>query len=109
MAIAFNWEITQLECYPEQDGMSDVVFKIGWSRHATDGAYSACQSGSQLVTLDPEGPFTPYANLTFEQVCGWLEGAMNKLQFDAMNAALTKEIENQIIPPVVAQPLPWRA
>jgi hypothetical protein len=48
--------------------------------------------------------FTPYADLTFEQVCGWLEDG---LDVEATDASLATQIENLINPPVVSLPLPW--
>lgn len=38
MANTYSWVISQLECYPEYDGHTDVVFTVHWRRQATDGA-----------------------------------------------------------------------
>lgn len=108
MSNTYTWVISQLECYPEVDGNADVVFVIHWRRQATDGnGHSGDIYGSQSVTLDAEAPFTPYADLTFDQVVGWLEDAMGEEQLAAQIAALDMQIENQINPPVVTPPLPW--
>jgi len=109
MANEYQWQISQLECYPQQDDHTDVVFVVHWRRQATDGTYSADIYGAQSVTLAPEAPFTPYEDLTFEQVVGWLEDAMGEETLAAQVAALDKQIENQINPPVVVLPLPWSA
>jgi hypothetical protein len=107
MANTYTWVIAQLDCYPQQDDHTDVVFIVHWRRQATDGTYSADIYGAQSVTLDPEAPFTPYEDLTFDQVVGWLEDAMGEETLAAQVAALDKQIENQINPPVVSPPLPW--
>ncbi len=107
MSNTYTWVISQLECYPEADGHEDVVFTCHWRRQATDGTHTADVYGSQGVTLDAGAPFTPYADLTFEQVCGWLEDAMGAERVTEMDAALDQQIENQINPPVVVLPLPW--
>jgi hypothetical protein len=83
------------------------VFTVHWRRQATDGTYTADIYGAQSVTLDPEAPFTPYEDLTFDQVVGWLEDAMGEETLAAQVAALDQQIENQINPPVVSPPLPW--
>jgi hypothetical protein len=107
MPNTYTWVISQLDCYPQQDDHTDVVFTVHWRRQATDGTYSADIYGSQSVTLDPEAPFTPYEDLTEAQVIGWLEDAMGEEVLAAQVAALDKQIEDQINPPVVVLPLPW--
>lgn len=108
MSNTYTWVISQLECYPEADGHQDVVFTVHWRRQATDGnGHNADIYGSQAVTLDPDAPFTPYADLTFDQVVGWLEDAMGEETLAAQIAALDKQIEDQKNPPVVRPALPW--
>ena len=99
----------QLDCYPEKDDKKDVVFVIHWRRAVTDGnGHNADIYGAQSVTLAPDAPFTPYADLTFDQVVGWLEGALGEETLAAQIVALDTQIENQINPPVVVLPLPWQ-
>ena len=109
MTITYKWVISSLDCYPQQDDHTDVVFTVHWRRQATDGTYSADIYGAQSVTLDPEAPFTPYEDLTFDQVVGWLEDAMGEEVLAAQVVALDKQIENQIDPPTISPPLPWIA
>ena len=107
MSNQYQWVISQLDCYPEADNHTDVVMTVHWRRQATDGTHSADIYGSQSVTLDAEAPFTPYADLTFDQVVGWLEDALGPETCAAQIVALDTQIENQINPPVVTPPLPW--
>jgi hypothetical protein len=109
MPNTYTWVISQLDCYPQQDDRTDVVFTVHWRRVATDGTHTADIYGSQSVTLDPEAPFTPYADLTQAQVIGWLEDAFGPETLEAQKAALDKQIEDQINPPVVRPALPWVA
>lgn len=107
MANTYSWVIVQLECYPEHEGHNDVVFTVHWRRQASDGTHMADVYGSQPVTLDPSAPFTPYDQLTQAQVEGWLVDAMGAERVAELDANLAKQIENQIVPPVVTPPLPW--
>jgi hypothetical protein len=107
MANTYTWVISQLDCYPQQDNHTDVVFTVHWRRQATDGTHMADIYGSQSVTLDAEAPFTPYADLTEAQVIGWLEEAFGAETLAAQEAALDKHISDQINPPIVRPPLPW--
>ncbi len=108
MPNTYSWVILQLDCYPDQESHADVVFNIHWRRQATDGEnHTSDVYGSQSLAFDPTALFTPYANLTFSQICGWLDGAMGADRVAELDAALDQQIANQISPPVVAPPLPW--
>jgi hypothetical protein len=78
-----------------------------WRLDGTDGEYTAGVYGTVGLTLDPEAPFTPYADLTEAQVIGWVQDALGTEQVDAYEANVAAQIEAQINPPVVTPPLPW--
>jgi len=96
--------VERMDCYPEQAGETDVVCTVYWRMNATDGEYSATAYGSCGITFVEGEPFTPYADLTFDQVWGWVA---EKVDMDAMKVSLDKQIEAQINPPIVSPPLPW--
>ena len=103
--INYLWTVSQLDCYPQVDNETDVVFQAHWQCNGTDGTYNGSVYSSTGVTLDADAPFTPYADLTQEQVLGWVwESGVDKA---ATEAAVAQQIENQINPPVVTPPLPW--
>jgi len=107
MSVTYNWIISQLNCYPEYEGETDVVFTAHWIMNGTDGEYAGSVYGSVGLTLDPEASFTPYADLTEEQVVGWVKGALGEEQVAAYEANVAQQIADQINPPVVTPPLPW--
>jgi len=109
MLITNTWAVVQMDCYPEYEGEADVVFAVHWRLDATDGTYSGSAYGSIGVSLDEGSNFTPYEDLTEEQVIGWVQDAMGEEQVDALEANLAKQIADQANPPVVAPPLPWAA
>jgi hypothetical protein len=109
MAIIYNWVISSMDEYPTTpDGLDDVVFVVNWRRNATevvgDKTYFADTYGQTYVPAPSPENFTPYPDLTFEQVCGWLEEILDVTVIDE---GLVSQIENQINPPVVSLPLPW--
>jgi hypothetical protein len=61
--------------------------------------YNTCQLPA------PEGTFTPYADLTQDQVLGWIWA--NGVDQQATEQAVQTNIDNQINPPIVTPPLPW--
>lgn len=110
MAIVYNWVISSMQEYPTTpDNLDDVVFVVNWRRSATeivgDKTYYTDVYGSLGVPAPDPDDFTPYPDLTFDQVCGWLEAGLDTA---ALDAGLTQQIENQINPPVISLPLPWQ-
>lgn len=103
----YTWVIEKMDCYPDRDGHTDVVFTVYWRLNAQDGEYSASGYGTVGLTYNPSSPFTPYADLTQAQVVGWVQAALGPDQVAQMEAALAANIAAQINPPVVSPPLPW--
>ena len=109
MAVTNTWSVVQMDAYPEADGETDVVFNVHWTLTGTEETYTGSVYGSQVVSLDPEAPFIPYADLTEAQVIGWVQDAMGAEQVAAYENNVAQQIANQINPPVVTPPLPWAA
>ena len=91
-----------------EDGMTDVVKSASWTRTASqevDGkTYSATFPGVTPFSAPDPAAFTPYAQITQDQVVGWIE---KKVNMSVIDANLTVALEAQINPPVVELPLPW--
>jgi hypothetical protein len=101
----YTWTVTQMDCYPQADGQADVVFTVHWTCAGTDGTYNASVYSTQAVTYTAGSTYTPYADLTQDQVLGWVwSSGVDKT---ATEVAVGQMIENQINPPVVTPPLPW--
>ena len=107
MTITNTWSVIQMDAYPEYEGEPDVVFTVHWTLSGTDGTYTGSSYGSVGITLTEGSTFTPYADLTLDQVLGWVW--TNGVDKDATEAAVAAQIEAQINPPVVTPPLPWSA
>ena len=99
-----TWTNTAMDCYPQIEGETDVVFTVHWTCSGVDGEYNASIYSTCGVPL-PSGSFTPYAELTQEQVLGWIWA--NGVDQASTEAAVQTQIENQINPPVVTPALPW--
>jgi hypothetical protein len=107
MAITNTWSVVSLDCYPELDGETDVVFTCHWVLSGTDGTYNGSVYGSVGVSIDPDAPFTPYADLTQAQVVSWVQDALGEEQVASYEANVAQQIADQQDPPVVTPPLPW--
>ena len=109
MANTYSWVIEAMDCVPQEDGKTDVVMTVHWRQNATDGTYNATVYGTVGLTYTARSPFTPYANLTQQQVIGWVQDALGAERCAEITANLDAQIANQVNPPVVTPPLPWAA
>ena len=106
------WLIERLLVKPTEGTLTDVVITADWRCNGTEitgsgdteKTYSGTCYGS-CSFAPPTGSFTPYEDLTQDQVLQWCyENGVDKT---AIEANVTTQIENQINPPVVVLPLPW--
>jgi hypothetical protein len=108
----FDWTITKLYIKPDQDGLSQVVYAVAWKCEGTDDKFSpsyvAFSEGDVSVpTADPSA-FTPYNQLTQEQIWGWIDGQIDKpeielnLQIRIDQLGTQRDINNALNPA-----LPW--
>ena len=104
MTTNFYWSIASMPAYPQAEDQVDVVFQVNWQCKAQDEQYSAVSIGSVPVTYTAGSPYTPYADLTQEQVWGWIDPSIDRPEIEANLQAM---IDAQKNPPVVTPPLPW--
>lgn len=124
MSNTYNWQVTNMECYPESQGQTDVVFKVYYYVEAfssetkpvtqpngeiTQNPYQATTASTQNFTYTAGDPYTPYDQLTNQIVVGWIQNALGTDGVQAIYDKLDADISNQINPQVVNPPLPWGA
>jgi len=102
-----TWTITALNCLPLADGVTNYAITAHWTCSGTDGTYtsSVYSTCSFPAPTGPTSQYTPYDDLTQDQVLGWVWA--NGVDKDATEAAVQQQLDNQINPPVVTPPLPW--
>ena len=99
-----TWNISQLDCVPQAPEGADYVVTAHWQCMGVDGVYSG-QVYSTTGFAVVEGAFTPYADLTQDQVLGWCWA--NGVDQTAVEASVQSQINSQINPTVIQPPLPW--
>ena len=95
----YLWTIQQMDRLTA-DGF---VVTVHYNVSATDGTYSANTYGTVGYQEQPGETYTPYADLTEQQVVGWVQTSLGK---DAVEASLQSQINAQINP-VQESGLPW--
>lgn len=113
--ITYEWKLTGIvKSTPSTLPVSDIVVAVRWVVTGTDeDGNSAVFNGStpfELSTVDPDN-FTPYNELTEEQVLGWVENYVKVVNpyWDHVQQQIDKKIEEskQTIQDVAADDLPW--
>ena len=93
-----TWTITQLD----RQISNGFVTTAHWTASAADGDYSA--STYSTSSWADGTPTTPYADLTQEEVLGWIW--TNGVDKEAVEASLQAQIDAQKNP-VTATGVPW--
>jgi hypothetical protein len=110
--ITINWIIERLLVKPTEGTHTDVVITADWRCNGTETTgtgddektYSGTCYGS-CSFAPPTENFTPYDQLTQDQVLGWCFS--NGVDQSAIEANVSAQINDQINPPIIAPPLPW--
>jgi len=99
-----SWIIERLLTKPVEGSYTDVVITADWRCNGSQDNYSGTCYGS-CSFAPPTENFTPYDQLTEQQVLDWCYA--NGVDKTAIEANVSLQIQNQINPPVVSLPLPW--
>lgn len=108
MDIQYEWRVLSMPCAPIQDGRQDVVIYALWQcigiAQNGQNQVSAAAGGNTHFTYIQGDQFTPYDQLTQQQVLGWVWQHVNQADVEAEVAA---KIAAQVAPAVITSPLPW--
>jgi hypothetical protein len=105
MAITYTWKVTGLMVQNEGD-LEKVAVMSYFSIDGTDEKHTGQVSYAvKLLSPDAEN-FTPYANITEEQVLQWIKDALGEDRVSAMEQEVAEYIATTPSVPQYA-PLPW--
>lgn len=91
----YNWIISAMECVKKEGDLNDIVITIHWRYAVTKDEVSTDTYGATAIPLPTGEDFTPYEELTKEQVVGWLEAT---LDVEAMQQNLESQLDLLINP-----------
>ena len=106
MANTYEWKIEHMSSQKQLDQLTDVVVEVGWSLTVTDGTYSNVIPGLTRINYVGSSEFTPYDQLTQEEVLAWVWSVVSQSEIETEGDRLINE---QVNPPIVNLPLPWEA
>lgn len=104
MSITYTWDFPRFSIY----GSEKVVYNVEWRLSATDGLGHGDQvfSSVELAAPDASTLFTPFEELTPEQVQEWVETALGD-RVAEYKQLLEAKIQNQINPATDVVGQPW--
>jgi hypothetical protein len=103
--INYKWNFPAFDCRIDEDGLMDVVTTVHWIYNGTnEDGITAGMYGTQAVGTPTPEAFTPYPDLSEEQVIGWMEETMD---VEAMQLNIAEQIELIINPVMVTLPPPF--
>jgi hypothetical protein len=94
----FTWNVVQMD----RNAADGFVTTVHYTVSAVDGEHTASSYGTVGYTQEP-GNYTPFEQLTKEQVVGWVQESLGKDEVEAGLAAQIDALKN----PVSESGLPW--
>ena len=84
-----------MQAYKEIDGESNVVFNISWSLIGTENGFTtSCPVTTYIPHTGGQG-FTPYADLTQEEVLAWIEQYTPLAQMQSFQNIIAFSLQQQ--------------
>lgn len=104
MAAQFIWSIEKMLCAPTLNNYANVVIQAHW-RCSGDIDGDTYSSYGTCNLVEPGDTFTPYNQLTEQQVLQWVwENGVSKIQVEN---AMKKNHNDKINPTSTTPDLPW--
>ena len=121
MAISFKWSVSKLRVIPQQGDKTNVVSVVEWLVQGTDEVNNITSSSCGIRSFVLGDSFTPFDQLTEQQVLGWcfepeiitllneenIKTTSTYLLKDAGEAQVVDQIARQLAQKKQEPALPW--
>lgn len=106
MTITYSWSVTAVKTRIE-DGYDGVVFQTYWKKTGVDSDGDSGEfAGATPLKFTPDENFTPFDQLTEEQVLAWIQPLVTGDYEIHVNEQIAKQIAAKKVD-VQEPPLPW--
>ena len=97
--INYTWNCKTVDVYPVNEGNSDVVYNVHYRVVGEDSETAVIGEiiGTQILDVSDIADFTPFEDLTNDQVTNWVKAAMGTEQVTQIEnniASQIAELEN---------------
>ena len=109
MTIEKTWTVEQMPCVVQPDGDCTVTH-VQWRLTGTDGTNIVSIPGNIPLTRVEGTPYTPYDQLTQEQVINWVKDTIGTERIDIYNNMIEELLVKVNAPPPpkpIIRVLPW--
>ena len=98
MAINYTWDCKTVDV-KTIDGNQDTVFNVHWQLLGEDNKNNSCGVyGTQILDTSDLSNFTAFADLTNEQITGWVESAMGEDKVTELKTNVSNQIAELVTP-----------
>jgi len=102
--MTYTWNNKTVDTYPTLGSNADVIFNVHWKLTGTDDSdNTGSVYGTQSLETSDLSDFTSFADITEEQVNGWVEAAIGEEEVAGLKANIDSQIEEKINPKVVTK------
>ena len=104
--INYNWTFPAFDCRVNENGLQKVVTTVHWRYRGIDeDGITAETYGAQSIGEPNPDAFTPYPEISEEQVVGWMEA---NLDMTAIQENITSQINLLKNPVAETLSAPWQ-
>tara|TARA_R110002020_G_scaffold1565_1_gene6990 strand:+ start:442 stop:762 length:321 start_codon:yes stop_codon:yes gene_type:complete len=102
--MTYTWNNKTVDTYPSLEGNSDVIFNVHWRLTGTDDSENTgIVIGTQSLETSDLSDFIAFADITEQQVNGWVEAALGEEEVAELKANIDAQIQEKINPTVVTK------
>jgi len=100
----YTWNNKTVDTYPTLEGNTDVIFNVHWRLTGQDEDGNVGSSyGTQSLETSDLSNFTAFADITEEDINGWVETALGEEKVTGLKASIDAQIAEQVNPTVVTK------
>jgi hypothetical protein len=103
--VSYEWFVDQMFAIKNFDDHENFVFSVLWRCVGSSNEIAATQIGQTELPIFIGEIFTPYEQLTKEQVLSWCFA--NGIERASVEFEVAEEIKDKLFPKIVALPNPW--
>ena len=100
----YTWNNKTVDTYPTLEGNTDVIFNVHWRLTGQDEDGNVGSSyGTQSLETSDLSNFTAFADITEDDINGWVETALGEEKVTGLKASIDAQIAEQVNPTVVTK------
>ena len=102
--MTYTWDNKTVDTYPLLEGESDVIFNVHWRLTGEDDNENIGSSyGTIALDTSDLTDFTAFADITEDDINGWVETALGADEVQAKKDAIDAQIAEKVNPTVVTK------